>query len=230
MSDTVAESSYVQTAISTKVLRCLAPLVTAIAAAACSSPTAPSPTPATLALQSSAWQTIGDPQPFPLANDGAALTFEFPTTGSINYLFIASPLTIVRGTLSVTVRVTTTGPAVFNSLDPQTSTCTIPSSVRPFLWANDNGNGDYDRWWSNTRAFTLAAGTGTITVPLTADAWSSVNGKVGNADGPTKFAFDKALLNVSRLGLTFGGGCSFGHGINVSGGAATFGVTEYAIR
>jgi len=226
----VAESSYVQTAISTKVLRCLAPLVTAIAAAACSSPTAPSPTPATLALQSSAWQTIGDPQPFPLANDGAALTFEFPTTGSINYLFIASPLTIVRGTLSVTVRVTTTGPAVFNSLDPQTSTCTIPSSVRPFLWANDNGNGDYDRWWSNTRAFTLAAGTGTITVPLTADAWSSVNGKVGNADGPTKFAFDKALLNVSRLGLTFGGGCSFGHGINVSGGAATFGVTEYAIR
>ena len=230
MSDTVAESSYVQTAISTKVLRCLAPLVTAIAAAACSSPTAPSPTPSTLALQSSAWQTIGDPQPFPLANDGAALTFEFPTTGSINYLFIASPLTIVRGTLSVTVRVTTTGPAVFNSLDPQTSTCTIPSSVRPFLWANDNGNGDYDRWWSNTRAFTLAAGTGTITVPLTADAWSSVNGKVGNADGPTKFAFDKALLNVSRLGLTFGGGCSFGHGINVSGGAATFGVTEYAIR
>lgn len=226
----MAESSYVQTAISTKVLRCLAPLVTAIAAAACSSPTAPSPTPATLALQSSAWQTIGDPQPFPLANDGAALTFEFPTTGSINYLFIASPLTIVRGTLSVTVRVTTTGPAAFNSLDPQTSTCTIPSSVRPFLWANDNGNGDYDRWWSNTRAFTLAAGTGTITVPLTADAWSSVNGKVGNADGPTKFAFDKALLNVSRLGLTFGGGCSFGHGINVSGGAATFGVTEYAIR
>ena len=201
-----------------------------VAAAACSSPTAPSPTPATLALQSSAWQTIGEPQPFPLANDGAALTFEFPTTGSINYLFTASPLTIVRGTLSVTVRVTTTGPVVFNSLDPQTSTCTIPSSVRPFLWANDNGNGDYDRWWSNARSFTLAAGTGTITVPLTADAWSSVNGKVGNADGPTKFAFDKALLNVSRLGLTFGGGCSFGHGINVSGGAATFGVTEYAIR
>ena len=181
-------------------------------------------------MQNSAWQTIGDPQPFPLANDGAALTFEFPTTGSINYLFTASPLTIVRGTLSVTVRVTTTGPVVFKSLDPQTSTCPIPSSVRPFLWANDNGNGDYDRWWSNTRSFTLAAGTGTITVPLTADAWSSVNGKVGNADGPTTFAFDKALLNVSRLGLTFGGGCSFGHGINVSGGAATFGVTEYAIR
>ena len=61
----------------------------------------------------------------------------------------------------------------------------------------------------------------TITVPLTADAWSSVNGKVGNADPETKFAFDKALLNVSRFGVTFGGGCSFGHGVNVRGGTAT---------
>ena len=201
-----------------------------VAAAGCFSPTAPSPTPATVTLQSSVWRTISEPQPVPLANDSGALTFEFPGGGSMHYLFTASPLKIVRGTLSVTVRVTTTGPVVFNSLDPQTSACTIPSSVRPFIWANDNGNGDYDRWWSNSRSFTLAAGTSTITVPLTADAWSSVNGRVGNADGPTKFAFDKALLNVSRLGLTFGGGCSFGHGINVSGGAATFAVTDYAIR
>src|SRR6185295_18903282 len=95
-------------------------VVGAIAAAACSSPTAPSPTPATLTLQSSAWQTISDPQPFPLANEGAALTFEFPASGSMNYLFTASPLKTVSGTLSVAVRVTTAGPVVFNSLDPQT--------------------------------------------------------------------------------------------------------------
>ena len=130
----------------------------AITASACSgSPTAPSPTPATLSLQASAWQTISDPQPFPLANAGAALTFEFPASGSINYLFTASPLKVVRGTLSVAVRVTTTGPVVSNLLDPQTSACTIPSAVRPSIWANDNGTGDYDRWWSNPRSFTLAA-------------------------------------------------------------------------
>jgi len=205
-------------------------LMTVVAAASCSSPSAPSPTPLTIALQSSAWQTISDPQPLPLTNDAGALTFDFPDSGSMNYLFTPSPLTIVHGTLSVSVRVTTSGPVVFNSLDPQTTSCTIPSSVRPFIWANDNGNGEFDRWWSNPRALTLAAGTGTITVPLTADAWSSVNGKFGNADAPTKFAFDKALLNVSRFGLTFGGGCSFGHGINVRGGTATFSVTEYVIR
>ena len=203
----------------------------AVAAVACSgSPTAPSSTPLTLSLQSSAWQTISEPQPFPLANDGGALAFNFPASGSINYLFTASPLKVVRGTLSVAIRVTTSGPVVFNSLDPQSASCTIPSSVRPFIWANDNGNGDYDRWWSNPRAYTLAAGTATITVPLTAEAWSSVNGRNGNADAPTRFAFDTALLNVSRFGVTFGGGCSFGHGINVSGGAASFAITEYTIQ
>lgn len=204
----------------------------AVATVACSSPTEPSPTPtpATLPLQSSAWETIAEPQPFPLITIFGGLTFQFPTNGSIHYLYTASPLTAIRGTLTVTLRVDTLGTVVFNSLDPQTPSCTIPSSVRPFLWANDNGNGEFDRWWSNPRAFSLAAGSGTITVPLTADAWSSVNGKFGNADAPTKFAFDKALLNVTRLGLTFGGGCSFGHGVNLRNGNALFALTEYSIR
>ena len=61
-------------------------------------------------------------------------------------------------------------------------------------------------------------------------AWSSVNGKFGNADPETKFAFDKALLNVSRFGVTFGGGCSFGHGVNIRGGTATFAMTDTSIR
>jgi hypothetical protein len=196
--------------------------------AACSSPSAPSPTPTTVALQSSAWETISTPQPFPLANDGTALTFEFPASGSINYLYTPSPLAMIRGTLSVSLRVSTSGPVLFNSLDE--TSCGIAPSVRPLIWANDNGNGNYDRWWSNPRAFSLAAGVATIAVPLSAESWSSVNGQYGNADPAVKFAFDKALLNVTRLGLTFGGGCSFGHGINVRGGSATFALTEYVIR
>ncbi len=74
------------------------------------------------------------------------------------------------------------------------------------------------------------AGTTTIAVPLTPESWSSVNGRFGNADSEARFGFDKAILNVTRLGLTFGGGCSFGHGINVRGGRAEFFLTEYAIR
>ena len=150
--------------------------------ASCSSPSAPSPTPLTISLQSSAWQTISEPQPFPLANDGGALTFQFPDSGSINYLFTPSPLTIVHGTLSVSVRVTTSGPVVFNSLDPQ-----MTSSHDSVIGAAVHlGQQQRQRRLRSlvveSARFTLAAGTGTITVPLTADAWSSVNGRFGNAD------------------------------------------------
>ena len=202
--------------------------VVAMTIACAGSPTEPSPTPVTLALQTSAWETIGDPQPFPLANAGGALTLEFPTQGSIHYLFTPSPLAIIHGTLSITMRVTTSGPVLFNVLDP--GDCGIAPSARPLIWSNGNGSGNYDRWWSNPSAFSLAAGVATIAVPLTAAAWSSVNGRNGNADPETKFQFDKALLNVTRLGLTFGGGCNFGHGVSVTGGTASFAVTEFAIR
>lgn len=52
----------------------------------------------------------------------------------------------------------------------------------------------------------------------------------GNADSETRYAFERALLNVTRLGITFGGGCSFGHGINISGGPASFALTAFVIR
>jgi hypothetical protein len=184
-----------------------------------------------LDLRSGAWETISDPQPFPLSNDaGNSLTFDFPAAGSIYYLFTASPQLEIRGSLVVTVRTSATGPVVFNSLDPITPSCSIPASVRPLIWANNNGAGDYDRWWSNPRAARLADGGSTVTVPLSAESWSSVNGVVGDANGTSKLFFVKALKTVSRLGVTFGGGCSFGHGINVSGGDARFVLAEFGIR
>ncbi len=204
----------------------------ALSAACAAGPTAPSgpPTLLSVALNREAWETISDPQPFPIGNDAPHLVFDFPTSGSMHYLFTPSTLSMLRGTLVVTLQVSTNGPVLFESLDPQSATCAIPPSVRPFFWANDNGNGAYDRWWSNPRAYVLAQGSATISVLLQAEHWSSVNGRFGSADGETRFNFEKALLNVTRLGLTFGGGCSFGHGIRISGGSARFMLSEYAIR
>lgn len=208
-----------------------ASLVFVIASLACAgSPTEPSPTPLTVSLNSASWETIGDPQPYPLVNQGTALTFEFPRSGSIHYLFTPSALSSVHGTLALSFTITAAAPVTFNSLDPQSSSCTIPSAARPFFWSNDNGNGPYDRWWSNPRAVSLSPGSGSLVVPLKPENWSSVNGKIGNADSDTRYAFQRALLNVTRLGITFGGGCSFGHGVNISGGPATFFLTEFAIR
>jgi len=200
--------------------------------AGCGAPTAPSSLPATplkLSLAAGGWQTISDPETFPLGNDaGGALTFAFPTAGSMHYLYTASPLTAIRGTLSVSVRVTTVGPVIFNALDP--SQCNLPTAVRPFFWANNNAFGDSDRWWSNPRAYPLAAGSATIAVPLKGENFSNVSGQFGNASSEVAFQFEKALLNVTRLGVTFGGGCSFGHGVNISGGSAQFALTDYSIQ
>jgi len=212
---------------------CRAAALLMVMSVACSSPTSPTsepPTPLTLSLQPEVWQTFSDPVPYPLSNQGSGLEFDFPSSGSVNYLFTPSPLAKLRGTLVATIRMTTAGPVLFNSLDPVTASCSIQPSVRPFFWANENGDGSYDRWWSNPRAFALTAGGTTIEVPLLAEFWSSVNGRIGNVDSSTRFQFDKALLNVTRLGLTFGGGCSFGHGIRVQGGAAQFLLTGFAVR
>jgi hypothetical protein len=196
--------------------------------AGCVSPYEPTPTPMTFPLQTSRWFTISQPQPYPIVNEGNTLTFAFPAAGSVHYLYTEPPDSIIRGTVSVTLRVSTADGAVFNSLD--TTNCGIAPSVRPFFWSNGAGSHDNDRWWSNPRAFTLANGTTTITVPLVPEAWSNVSGKFGNADPEIKYAFEKALTNVTRFGLTFGGGCSFGHGVNVSNGSATFTLTDYSIQ
>lgn len=212
-------------------LHCVA--LALLACGACSdTPTEPTrpPTPLTVSLSSGAWETISDPQPYPLSNDGSELIFDFPSSGSIHYLFTASALKEIRGTLSISFRISTSGPVIFNSLDPQSASCSIASSLRPFIWSNDNGNGSYDRWWSNPRSVVLAPGSGTLDVPLTPAGWSSVNGRFADADAGTKFEFARALLNVTRLGLTFGGGCSFGHGINIQGGTAKFALTQYVIK
>jgi hypothetical protein len=85
---------------------------------------------------------------------------------------------------------------------------------------------EFYRWWSNPLAIKLAEHQHSINVPLTPDQWSSVFGKKGDA-APSEFA--TALKDVENIGMTFGGGCFFGHGVNISGGEATFTLKASAI-
>jgi hypothetical protein len=91
-----------------------------------------------------------------------------------------------------------------------------PATMRLMLQRNgDDLTGDYGRFWA-TVGLLLAPGTRTITVPLTPEAWSSVNGKRGDTV-PQEFA--SLLADVGNIGVTFGGGCFFGHGVWVTGAA-----------
>ena len=64
-------------------------------------------------------------------------------------------------------------------------------------------------------------------VPLKPDQWSSVEGQLGNANAQATAGWNQALKKVQYLGLTFGGGCFFGHGISVSGGTATLTISAF---
>jgi hypothetical protein len=202
-------------------------------------------------LQTPNWQTIGFDAigrtlyGKPDNTDGGGVYFDFPVEDGnqthVNYLRYAhnGP---VSGSLVVTFEVSTTGYPAFNFVFEPGNTCTSPATTRlyierrgfsnPAVWGDlswgPNGNPNY-RWWSNPLSFTLVGGSRIqLTVPLTPDQWSNVNGQMGNTDTVTLRGFQAAIADVQNLGFSFGGGCSFGHGINVTNCTARFTVISYA--
>src|SRR5262245_20227757 len=68
-----------------------------------------------LSLQAAEWATISDPVRLPLHNDAEGrLSFDFPASGSINYLYYSSPPSAIARSVSVEYRITTSGPVLFN--------------------------------------------------------------------------------------------------------------------
>jgi hypothetical protein len=122
------------------------------------------------------------------------------------------------------------GSATFGYQTEPFNTCVYPANARPFFWSNNNGAGEFDRWWANRDAFVLASGQVTLTVPLIGDRWSSVYGKLGSTDAAASAGFASALSHVSSIGLTFGGGCFFGHGVYLDSGSATFTILNYSVQ
>ena len=79
----------------------------------------------------------------------------------------------------------------------------------------------YKRWWSAEMA-PLKAGAGSMTVPLNKGGkWLSVFGERGDASSAAAAGFAMAKANLGALGLTFGGGCFRGHGVNLKPVAVT---------
>ena len=70
----------------------------------------------------------------------------------------------------------------------------------------------------------LAPGEYTMKVELSPDQWTNVEGE-RSASG-----FADMLKNMGNIGVTFGGGCFFGHGVNVSGGTARFMMIRFELK
>jgi hypothetical protein len=92
---------------------------------------------------------------------------------------------------------------------------------RYWAWGTVLGHPEYDYILGSDPSGTSV----TITTPLEPDRWVSVY-TPASAD-PT--AFLAAIQNVAHVGMTFGGGCAAGHGVDVSDGTAKFTLISYKL-
>lgn len=104
--------------------------------------------------------------------------------------------------------------------------CLDLPSARLFIQRKNDRDQDSFRWWSALNSVPLLPGIYTIKVPLTPDRWSNVAGRSGTE---AEEDFYHALEEAENIGMTFGGGCFFGHGVNVAAGQASFTLKAFSI-
>jgi hypothetical protein len=136
------------------------------------------------------------------------------------------------------MRLVTSGNPTFQYRFNPNNTCDCAASARLYLQriGDDlSGAGPFEfyRWWSRDPAFfelNSGGGDGALQVDLAPDKWISVQGRAGDTDDSTKAGFGAAISNLSAIGLTFGGGCFYGHGVNISGESARFVLTGFSAQ
>lgn len=144
-------------------------------------------------------------------------------------VFYGYPLT-GAGALTMTAQVVATSGAPEYRYDTESgNTCVFPAHVRFILYVTGDLS-EYGRWWSNPIAYQLSDETvQTKTTPLEPSAWSDVAGHFGNSSKKAAAQFAGALRKVQWIGLAFGGGCFFSHGVYVANGTARFVVTNVQV-
>ena len=183
----------------------------------------------------------------PITGPPGTMYFNFPAAGSnypacipipdvncnqVNY--VTENYSGTAHGLSMTFEINTTGTPVFNYVMETDNTCNTPASLRLYFEERgDNGYAEYYRWWANPNGYYNLQNTNglvTLTMPFTPGNWSDVNGNENNSNQAAVDGFNKAIANIQDVGFTLGGGCFFGHGVNVSGGTAQFVLQSYTVN
>src|SRR5271166_628529 len=157
------------------------------------------------------------------------------TCPSVHYLVNKSGAINSSQSFAMTVTVAGNAPQWnYANIENDGNTCTSPATVRfYFQETGDNWSGiggyAYYRWWS-TQAIVLQPGISSLTVPLAPANWSSVEGENGANSATATAAFNAAMANARTIGMTFGGGCFYGHGVDLTGGSATFTLNSYTVH
>ncbi len=135
-------------------------------------------------------------------------------------------------TIQATIAIDAPAGTTFNYYG-QPDGCDRAANVRLYFQTINAALGESQYWWSNPVSIDLAelfalgpSGT-TLAVPVTAADWSDRDGHFGTFDAAHMAAFDDAASDVTRLGLSFGGGCFFAFGTGSNPAGATFQLLKF---
>jgi hypothetical protein len=154
---------------------------------------------------------------------------------SVNYITVPYFTGITGSSISMTFSIAAGSTTVFDwHTNPDNTACAEPATVRFMLeHTGDSALTDIQyRWWSWDVSYVLEAtpGSVTITAPLLPAQWSNVNGQNGSLNATTEAGFASVLAHPGAIGMTFGGGCYYSHGVFIDSGDATFMLTNFRIN
>lgn len=158
------------------------------------------------------------------AASGDGFWFNFPvgpeSPGAASVHYVVRPGVRLGSSLALAFRIEGSEPVFQYKLNPD-NTCGGEANVSLYLqrrgddWSGQGAMASF-RWWSRDAAV-LKLGDGTLVVPLEVGSWINVWGQSNDASG-----FALALRDLQAVGVTFGGGCFKGHGVNLRSGSARF--------
>lgn len=192
-----------------------------------------SPAPRAVANRSGLWKIKGSGGMPAVLNksDGALGQFSFPVTQSQGFVGYVESDYVGPKPSSISMVYNIQGDGVFDAnwtgLNGPTNGCFTPPSITLVAQVqNDDLQGQDGRWWSGTT--TLVNGnTVTISIPTDPSLWTNVEGKIGS----TRInKFESTFSKLGHVGFTFGGGCNYGHGVNLDSGTSTFILQSYEVK
>jgi hypothetical protein len=190
-----------------------------------------------VSMHAKAWNILYSPSmpPHPNAVHGAWY-FDFPSCRGTNVCSIHYVTVPVNLSASKLVRaafqISTTGTPTFQYKLQADNTCEYPAHVRYILQRKGDdlsANSELYRWFSLS-GVKLEQMSADLIVPLLPEQWVSVFGKRGDYDESTRNEFHRTLQSLGNVGFVYGGGCFYGHGVNVTGGSARFIATKYSVK
>ncbi len=172
---------------------------------------------------------VHEQNPHPVA-DGIGWSYDFPQWQASNGWWIGYTKQVTKkatmsGTLTAELVIETTGTPIFRHDSEVGNEGGPPSAMRLYFESSD-GN----RWWSTGDLWrvVLAPGGYVLSVPLLPENWSETYGHWGG-DPAWAPIFTADLKIVTVIGLSFGGGSFYGHGVAVEGGTARFRLVSYTV-